>query len=236
MVRLREAGPRKEDPVSELALKFDPLLDDGGESGEASSVKRQQILAGARKCFLAQGFDGASMNDIVAAAGVSKGTVYSYFPSKEKLFAAMIYEDKRQQVERTIVLGDETRPVQEVLRGVAERLSAMFHAPGTVEYLRVVVAAAGKFPEIGQSFFNAGPAFATSKIAAYLERKMQDGTLRPMDPQLAATLFIDMVQAGRAKAKLFNVPWFAEGRSEDELLDQIVTMFLNGLGNPPAKQ
>ena len=45
------------------------------------SAKRDQILNGARRCFLAQGFDGASMNDIVKAAGVSKGTVYAYCSS-----------------------------------------------------------------------------------------------------------------------------------------------------------
>jgi AcrR family transcriptional regulator len=54
---------------------------------ETDSAKRQQILDGARRCFLAQGFDGSSMNDIVLAAGVSKGTVYAYFPSKEKRFS-----------------------------------------------------------------------------------------------------------------------------------------------------
>ena len=72
---------------------------------ETDTAKRQQILDGARRCFLAQGFDGASMNDIVVAAGVSKGTVYAYFPSKEKLFAAMVFEDKRRHAERTVVLG-----------------------------------------------------------------------------------------------------------------------------------
>ena len=81
---------------------------------ETDTAKRQQILDGARRCFLAQGFDGASMNDIVTAAGVSKGTVYAYFPSKEKLFATMVFEDKRRHAERTVVSANEARPVDEV--------------------------------------------------------------------------------------------------------------------------
>ena len=63
------------------------------------TAKRQQILEGARRIFLQDGFDGASIGDIVRAAGVSKGTVYAYFPSKEKLFEALMVEDRRNQAE-----------------------------------------------------------------------------------------------------------------------------------------
>ena len=55
-----------------------PLPPDTGED----SAKRRQILDGARKVFLAQGFDGASMGEIAKAAGVSKGTLYVYFQNK----------------------------------------------------------------------------------------------------------------------------------------------------------
>src|SRR6218665_1823879 len=57
-------------------------------------VKREQILDGARRVFMAQGFDAASMNDIVREAGVSKGTIYVYFEGKEQLFAAMIARER----------------------------------------------------------------------------------------------------------------------------------------------
>ena len=145
---------------------------------ETDTAKRQQILDGARRCFLAQGFDGASMNDIVVAAGVSKGTVYAYFPSKEKLFAAMVFEDKRRHAERLAVLGDETRPVAEVLRDVALRLVTLFQTPESLAYFRLVIAASAKFPEIGRTFYEAGPAYSIEKMAAYFQTKMDDGTLK----------------------------------------------------------
>ena len=97
------------------------------------------------------------------AAGVSKGTVYAYFPSKEKLFAAMVFEDKRRHAERAVVLGDETRPVAEVLRDVALRLVSQFKTPESLAYFRMVIAASAKFPEIGRSFYEAGPAYAIEK-------------------------------------------------------------------------
>ena len=57
-------------------------------------VKRQQILDGAKRVFLGVGFDAASMNDITREAGVSKGTIYVYFGSKEELFGALIDRER----------------------------------------------------------------------------------------------------------------------------------------------
>ena len=57
-------------------------------------AKRRQIMEGARQVFLSSGFDGASMNDVARAAGVSKGTLYAYFNSKEELFEAIIRAEK----------------------------------------------------------------------------------------------------------------------------------------------
>ena len=58
-------------------------------------AKRRQIIEGARRVFIEMGFDAASMNDITRAAGVSKGTIYVYFASKEELFVALIEEERR---------------------------------------------------------------------------------------------------------------------------------------------
>ena len=81
------------------------------------SAKRRQILDGARRVFLADGFDGASMNDIARVAGVSKGTLYVYFDSKEALFEALIREDRKQQAERLVIPAGAADP-----RALARRL------------------------------------------------------------------------------------------------------------------
>ena len=59
--------------------------------GDTATVVRtgrkfDQVLAGAREVFMADGFEGASVDDIARAAGVSKATLYSYFPDKKLLF------------------------------------------------------------------------------------------------------------------------------------------------------
>ena len=59
--------------------------------------KRRQILDGARKVFMDLGFDGASMDEIARAAGVSKGTLYVYFADKSRLFEAMVEDECSQK-------------------------------------------------------------------------------------------------------------------------------------------
>jgi AcrR family transcriptional regulator len=83
-----------------------PPADDG--------AKRRQIMEGAREILhVDAGFDGASMNDIARAAGVSKGTLYAYFDSKVRLFEALIREDRAHQPERnTMFPRDEPDPAK----------------------------------------------------------------------------------------------------------------------------
>src|SRR5712671_7375312 len=77
--------------------------------------KRRQIMEGARAVFLAQGFDAASMNDIARKAGVSKGTLYVYFDSKEALFVAITDEQCHKQAESVFELDEADRDVAGVL-------------------------------------------------------------------------------------------------------------------------
>ena len=193
------------------------------------NAKRNQILDGAKRCFLAQGFDGASMNDIVKSAGVSKGTVYAYFPSKEKLFEALIFRDRRHQAEQTVVIDRPERPVAEVLRDLAMRYGALFNSEETIAYVRLVVAAAEKFPGIGQAFYEAGPAYGNAKIAAYLQSKMDDGTLRQADAALAAMQFVELVMCGKLKPKLFAAEKIAPKYELEAVVDSGLALFLNGM-------
>ena len=199
------------------------------QNDNLESAKRQQILDGAKRCFLAQGFDGASMNDIVKAAGVSKGTVYAYFPSKEKLFEALIFRDRRNQAEQVVVIEDDSLPVEIVLRQLATRFGKLYDNPETIAYLRLVIAAADKFPDIGRTFYEAGPVYGIAKIAHYLQRKMDDGSLVKADARLAAMQFVELVQCGLIKPKLFASEALAGNYTDAVVAEAGIALFLRGL-------
>lgn len=158
-------------------------------------AKRRQILDGARAVFLADGFDGASMNEIARAARVSKGTLYVYFPNKEELFAALIRAEKREQAEQTCQLDFDDPDVRGVLMGFGERLLDRMLRPSSIAHLRTVAAVAQKFPSIGRAFYEAGPLYGHDRLAEYLGRQTAAGRIAIDDPSLAAWLFSDMCKS-----------------------------------------
>src|SRR3712207_3495833 len=116
---------------------------DADESTE--STKRRQILDGARRVFLAQGFDGASMGEIAKVAGVSKGTLYVYFDSKEKLFETLTIEEKRGLAEVLFKLDREDPDVRSVLTELGRTYLRYMGRPEHISSIRMVIGAAEKF-------------------------------------------------------------------------------------------
>ncbi|TGD95778.1 TetR/AcrR family transcriptional regulator [Methylobacterium nonmethylotrophicum] len=171
----------------------------------AESDKRRQIMDGAREVFLAAGFDGASMGAIAKAAGVSKGTLYVYFDSKEALFEALTVEQKRTLAESLLRLDDEDPDVAAVLRRLGTSLLEAMVRPEHIASVRMVIGAVEKFPRFGRAFYEAGPLVGRARLRAYLDAQIAAGRLRPMDTDLAARHFFDLCAATTMRRLLFSV-------------------------------
>jgi AcrR family transcriptional regulator len=167
-------------------------------------AKRRQIMDGARAVFLAGGFDGASMNDIARSAGVSKGTLYAYFNSKDDLFEAIIRGEFAQAAERLSNFKREG-DVREMLTDFGVRLIQRMSKPETLALARVVVAAVEKFPNIGRAFYEAGPLYGATRLANELRALEEAGALTVPDPERAAWQFVDLCQSYVYKRVLFGV-------------------------------
>ncbi|HWG04790.1 MAG TPA: TetR/AcrR family transcriptional regulator [Beijerinckiaceae bacterium] len=193
------------------------------------NAKLRQILEGARQVFLADGFDGASMNDIARIAGVSKGTLYVYFASKEALFEALIRAEKTQQAEQICdyaIEGD----VRTVLRSFGCSLLGHMTRPESIAHIRIVIAVAPKFPSIGRAFDEAGPQHGARKLAEYLARAAAAGTIEIGDPAVAARHFILLCQGDIFRELLFCVQKEATQDVIDQSVDAAVEAFLRAYG------
>lgn len=171
----------------------------------ADSAKRSQILDGACRVFLGQGFDAASMGAIAREAGVSKGTLYVYFKSKEELFEAIVAGQCQAQAEKIFALDDAgPEPMDVVLTRVGGSFARFLCQPGGVPPLRTVIAIADRMPELGAQFYATGPARGINSLQRYLEVKVAEGALRPHDCEVAAAQFIDSCLSLTFKPMLFN--------------------------------
>jgi len=175
------------------------------EADEARDEKSAAIVDAAKKTFLARGFDGASMDAIALAAGVSKRTVYSRFRSKEELFAAVITDACKRILPVEIDAGDET-PLETFLTNLAHRLLDVTLEPDALALHRITTFEAARTPALGKTFMEHGARRLVRAVAPYIERQVALGRLRPLDVGEAMWRFATLVREPLETQMLMGEP------------------------------
>jgi AcrR family transcriptional regulator len=160
-------------------------------------AKRDQILAGARRVFLRDGFAAASTDAIAAEAKVSKRTLYVYYPSKEELFAGIMRELSLENPQtRALESMEEMTPGSEEelrrdLLELANKIVATMMQPGYLALLRTTIADTHRFPQLGGLFRATVPERAMRSFAVFIERSRERGVVGSgVDGETAARMFV----------------------------------------------
>ncbi|WP_084581450.1 TetR/AcrR family transcriptional regulator [Sphingomonas azotifigens] len=193
--------------------------------------RRAAILAIAKRHFMEQGYAGVSMSAIAAELGGSKGTLWSYFASKEELFDACVDEatrDYREQVMQLLIPSDNLKAtlcafIRSLLLKVTSRDAIRLH--------RVIHAEVERSPEMGEIFFRRGPQRTRELLAAYLQDAMHKGQLRTSDSLKAAVALTSLCMGSQQRAMLGYQ--FSEAEMEEEA-DYIVDLFLRAFAPEPS--
>lgn len=193
-----------------------------------SDERREAIVAIAREMFLSGGYGATSMSSIAAKVGGSKTTLWTYFPSKQELFAA-VADDLVERFGRALeVRLDPNEDMEGELCRFAQALLTTLHSDPIVEMHRLVIGEAGRFPELGAMMYERGPARGKARLAAFFEACMAGGKVRSGDGRRAAEQFAAMLQAGSAQRRLLGLA----GRPSDEQLSDeaagAVQTFMHG--------
>jgi len=162
------------------------------EDERRSARKRRAILEAATSAFLRSGYLGTSMDEIAALASVSKQTVYKHFADKENLFSAIVLatvDEASDAVYSDVMNVRDSGDVEADLRDLARRQLASVMQPRLLELRRLVIAEAGRFPELGRIFYERGPGRTIAALAEAFERLAARGALTLEDPHLAAAHF-----------------------------------------------
>jgi TetR/AcrR family transcriptional repressor of mexJK operon len=139
-------------------------------------AKAQAVLDAATALFLAQGYQGTSMDAVAKQAGVSKQTVYSHFANKEELFKAVITAKVARYGfdEATEVPDDDLRTA---LLAIASRFVNLLFDPQVVAMHRVVMGEAASQPRVASLFFESGPQLTKAAVCAFLRHQIAKGRL-----------------------------------------------------------
>ena len=176
------------------------------EDGEIRRGRKyDQVLDGARRIFLRDGFDGASVDDIAREAGVSKATLYSYFPDKRLLFTEICNSECRRQTAAAEAEMDYTAPVEGLLAFAAERIAGFLMSDFGRNMFRLVVAESSRFPEIGRAFYKNGPGLIHDRLVHHMRHMADKGLLRIDDFDLAAAQFAQLCKAHIHEKLIFGM-------------------------------
>lgn len=199
---------------------------------DLNNPKVHQIMEGARAAFLDLGYEGASTDEIVRRAGVSKGTLYNYFPDKRTLFTAFVEEECRKQA--TLLFKADAQPddVEVFLRASAKSLIRVLLSPFMQGIYRLAVAEAQRFPDLARVFYDSGPDLGTRRLAQVLSGAVARGLLHIDDIELAAHQFDQLCKADIFYKCLFKIRSSFTEEEIDRVAEGAVDVFLRAYGAP----
>ncbi len=167
--------------------------------------KYDQVLNGARAVFMRDGFDGASVDDIAREAGVSKATLYSYFPDKRLLFTEVIRVECRRQTDDAEASIEGDVPARVMLQIAAERITAYILSDFGQQMFRIVVAEGPRFPGLGAEFYQFGPGLIKERLKHHMRCCLDAGQFAIEDVDLAAGQFMQLCKATIHEKLIFGL-------------------------------
>lgn len=156
--------------------------------------KLDQVRDGARRIFLRDGFVSANVDDITKAAGVSKATLYSYFPDKELMF----HESMKTVFDRDgpeFIVGDPAQAAGYALREIAIIISDWLCRTEQKQIYRLALTEAERFPKFAAAYWADREAKVTKPLRNCLRNWSERGELAIDDIAMAASHLVAICEA-----------------------------------------
>lgn len=196
-----------------------------------------EILNGALIEFRARGFSSARIEDIARHAGLSKGTVYLYFSSKEEMLKELIRRTVRPIAERLKSIAEHVcsdctdEPASEILRNMVSLIGKGLVNPKISAIPLVIIGEAGSFPEHADFYRREVIDVSMNALVTVIKRGIDRGEFKTVEPHYAVRTLMGLL--------LMQVIWngvFARENdpeiSVDELLDTHLNIFFDGICLP----
>ncbi|MFK8051152.1 MAG: TetR/AcrR family transcriptional regulator [Halioglobus sp.] len=157
------------------------------------SAAQNAILDAALRVFVDLGYEAANMRIIAAESGYSKPTIYANFGSKKGLFEALV-SNTCAQIKHPDIEIDETLNARDILVDLAQGYRDNVLSSGFIEFYRLVISEAKRFPGLGAIFYRFGPQASRSSLAKLLLQLSEKKILGPIEhPETAAEQFEALV-------------------------------------------
>lgn len=195
-----------------------------------TEAMRLTLLDAATNVFLEQGFERALMSDISNRAGCSKGTLYSYFKSKEDLFFEAVMGCPENEAEAVIAdLVGGGKPLEEALLSFGIGFLTLLYSP-KVQALRRLIYCDTSNSGIGHRAYEQGILRCQAVVGEYLSKAMAAGKLRQTDPLIAADHLFGLLESELLVKFLLKVLGDVSHEQLVATAQRAVEAFLNAYG------
>lgn len=190
--------------------------------------KECQILQAARLEFLEHGFSETSVDAIARSAGVSKATLYAYFPSKEALFRNLVEIECREKCV-TLPSPDLANGLVPALDELCRYFVAHFLTKESAAFFQTVSNERWRFPELCHLYFNSGKKIVLDFVAAYLEKAKARGLLDFDDANIAADQLLNLTVSDLPLRVALGLELRSEAEYE-KIMEAGIAVFLKAYG------
>ena len=191
------------------------------KSQENAQRKQATIVQAAQKLFLKQGYAATSMDSVAALAGVTKQTVYRYYPSKGELITSVM--EKIRADEPQLYQFDGGQPERE-LYNFGRDLLAFHVSPTALGLYKMIIREAGEEESLLKPFMQAGPTRIVESLTEFLLQHYP----KLDDAGFYAQMFVSMVLVPRNRLIIQGKGPISPSEQEAHV-DKVVRLFLNGL-------
>ncbi|HEY0214731.1 MAG TPA: TetR/AcrR family transcriptional regulator [Paenirhodobacter sp.] len=192
--------------------------------------KFAQVLDGARVIFMRDGFEGASVDEISKVAGVSKATLYSYFPDKRLLFLEVVRGECAHRADAAEKPLQGSASAREMLIAAGNRIVDFIVSDFGVAMFRFGAAEGQRFPEIGRNFYETGPMLLRQRLVGHLREFCVRGELAIEDFDLAADQFVELCKVDIQSRLILGVSTRISTSDRNRTINGAVDMFLARYG------
>lgn len=208
-----------------------PQTSNGPKFRRRAEARPDEVLDAALDLFIAQGFAATRVDDIAAAAGISKGAVYLYFPSKVAILEGLVRRAIVPIVENASALatvreGAPLQVLETVIGGVVTRLSD----PRNAAIPRLIIGEAGNFPELARMYRTEVVDRAFAMLTGIVRRGIEQGQFRAIDPEIAVRSIVGPIFLNMLMTTMFGFPVSDPKTFADSHRD----ILLNGLLRQPG--
>ncbi|MDH2431780.1 TetR/AcrR family transcriptional regulator [Pokkaliibacter sp. MBI-7] len=192
-----------------------------------SETRRKAIIQGAADVFLEKGYAPTVMAEIASRVGVSKPTLYGYFPSKEELFLEVIKTLVAERLSSAFEPLIEGQELSEILQTFGQQFLTNVLKPEIVT-LRGILMTEAQRTGIGPRLYKEGPGQEVDKLAFFLAKEMLAGRLRPGKPETAAAHLLGMLEGEYQDFLLGATDTQPTAEQIAQSVDDAVAIFLRG--------